>query len=108
MFRLPTSRAAAAAAAARPLSHFRANSTAAAPRWLGTQKQRLGRLLMHGAAPAEARAAGAILTTLARDWRHLLVGAEGFLVGAERRGLYRHAVAWGDMVRVSAPALCAR
>ena len=42
--------------------------------------------------------AGNILRFLARDWKELLAGSEGFLVGRSRAGLERHRVVWGEMV----------
>ena len=35
---------------------------------------------------------------ITREWRRYIAGAEGYLISAERRGLYRLPVAWGDMV----------
>ncbi|KAI5789419.1 thioesterase-like superfamily-domain-containing protein [Pyronema domesticum] len=67
------------------------------PRWLATQKQRIGKLLFHGATVEEQKQASVILQDLAENWRDYVAGAEGYLVGPTRRGLYRHAVAWGDM-----------
>lgn len=43
--------------------------------------------------------ASAMLQELARDWRELLAGGEGYLTGPARRGLYKQAVVWGEMVR---------
>lgn len=40
--------------------------------------------------------AGSILREIARDWRELLAGSEGFLTSKERRGLYRQEVVWGE------------
>ena len=48
----------------------------------------------------QADEACGILRTLALDWRELVAGSEGFLTGKERRGLHRHQVVWGDMVRI--------
>ncbi|KAF2157048.1 hypothetical protein K461DRAFT_273157 [Myriangium duriaei CBS 260.36] len=41
--------------------------------------------------------ASSILKVVAKDWRELLAGSEGYLTGHDRRGLYRHTVVWGDM-----------
>jgi hypothetical protein len=41
--------------------------------------------------------AAKVLETVARDWRELVAGSEGFLTCEERRGLYRHACVWGEM-----------
>jgi len=35
---------------------------------------------------------------VARDWRELLAGSEGFLVGKGRAGLEGQEVVWGEMV----------
>jgi hypothetical protein len=75
----------------------RHNSTHNA-RWLSEQKLRLGRLFFHGATAAETHEAGALLSDLAQNWRQYVAGAEGYLICSKRRGLYRHAVAWGEMV----------
>lgn len=32
------------------------------------------------------------------NWRELLAGGEGYLTERGRRGLWKHPVAWGDMV----------
>lgn len=54
---------------------------------------------MFGLKPAQIDDAGKILQQLARDWRELLAGSEGFLTDEKRRSLYRHNVVWGEMVR---------
>ncbi|KAL9028909.1 MAG: hypothetical protein Q9196_002788 [Gyalolechia fulgens] len=38
-----------------------------------------------------------ILRILSQEWRELLVGSEGFLVGKSRAGLEGHNVVWGEM-----------
>lgn len=53
---------------------------------------------MFGLQTAQVDEAGKISKVLAKDWRELLVGSEGFLVGRGRAGLERHNVVWGDMV----------
>lgn len=45
----------------------------------------------------QTAAAGGILGDIARDWRELVAGSEGFLTGVDRRGLYRQEVVWGEM-----------
>ena len=81
----------------------RHNSTHNNTQWLSDRKARLGRLLLHGTTAAETHAAGAVLNDLALNWRCYVAGAEGYLTARERRGLYRHAVAWGDMVLLLPP-----
>lgn len=49
--------------------------------------------------PAQVEEAGLILKEIARDWRELVAGSEGFLTGKTRRGLHRQNVVWGEMVR---------
>jgi hypothetical protein len=49
-----------------------------------------------GLSPSQTTQAGTILSTLARDWRELVAGSEGWLTSPERRGLHRWPVAWGD------------
>ncbi len=53
---------------------------------------------MFGLKPAQVEEAGSILKEIARDWRELVAGSEGFLTGKRRRGLYRQNVVWGEMV----------
>ena len=67
------------------------------PRWLADVKQRLGKCIMFGLKPDQTARAGAILQTVARDWRELVAGSEGFLTSEDRRGFHRHAVVWGEM-----------
>jgi hypothetical protein len=61
-------------------------------------KRRLGRCMMFGLKPTQIDEAGKILNQLARDWRELIAGSEGFLTDEKRRALYRHNVVWGEMV----------
>ncbi|THZ67801.1 hypothetical protein D6C85_07707 [Aureobasidium pullulans] len=87
---------------------IRQRSTAAAateslsPRWLADVKQRLGKCMTFGMKPEQVVRASAVLETVARDWRELVAGSEGFLTGEDRRGFYRHAVVWGEMDSMSA------
>ncbi|KAG9662630.1 hypothetical protein KCU95_g11233, partial [Aureobasidium melanogenum] len=67
------------------------------PRWLGDVKQRLGKCMTFGMKPEQVARAGAVLETVARDWRELVAGSEGFLTSENRRGFYRHAIVWGEM-----------
>ncbi|KAI9724878.1 MAG: hypothetical protein M1812_000154 [Candelaria pacifica] len=68
------------------------------PRWMSELKARIGRCIMFGLKPHQNKEAGEISAQLARDWRELVAGSEGFLTGKRRRGLYRHEVVWGEMV----------
>ncbi|KAE8387899.1 thioesterase-like superfamily-domain-containing protein [Aspergillus alliaceus] len=67
------------------------------PRWLTMTKRRLGRCIMFGLKPGQIQEAGEILQQIARDWRELVAGSEGYLTDATRRGLFRQSVAWGEM-----------
>lgn len=67
------------------------------PRWLADVKQRIGKCVTFGLSPPQTARAGAVLSTLARDWRELVAGSEGYLTHKDRRGMYRHPVQWGEM-----------
>jgi hypothetical protein len=71
------------------------------PRWLTLIKRRIGKCLMFGLKPTQVEEAGQILRQIARDWRELIAGSEGFLTGKTRRALFRHSLAWGEMVLTS-------
>lgn len=66
------------------------------PRWLSDVKQRIGHCITFGLKPAQIQEAGAILQVIARDWRELVAGSEGFLTSKERRSMYRLPVVWGE------------
>lgn len=68
------------------------------PRWLTTMKRRIGKCMMFGLKPGQIQEAGKILQQLARDWRELVAGSEGYLTNDKRRSLFRYNVAWGEMV----------
>lgn len=70
------------------------------PRWLTLTKRRIGKCLMFGLKPTQVEEAGQILRQIARDWRELVAGSEGFLTGKTRRALFCHNLAWGEMVYV--------
>lgn len=53
---------------------------------------------MFGLQPAQLDEVGSIMSIIAKDWRELVAGSEGFLVGQGRAGLESHAVVWGEMV----------
>ncbi|KAL5044760.1 hypothetical protein BDW71DRAFT_185342 [Aspergillus fruticulosus] len=67
------------------------------PRWLTLTKRRVGRCMMFGLKPHQVQEAGDIVRQIARDWRELIAGSEGYLTDATRRGLFRQSVAWGEM-----------
>lgn len=96
--------AAAASSTAAPQPTTSPNSTppkphTVDPRWLTTIKRRIGKCLMFGLQPEQVDVAGSILQQVARDWRELIAGSEGFLTGETRRSVFRHSVVWGEMVR---------
>ncbi len=67
------------------------------PRWLSELKQRVGKCIIFGLRPEQVQRAGHILDVLAKEWRGLLAGSEGFLTGKNRAGLERQSVVWGEM-----------
>ncbi|KAL1849265.1 hypothetical protein Plec18167_008113 [Paecilomyces lecythidis] len=67
------------------------------PRWLTLTKRRLGKCMMFGLKPHQVDGAGKILQEIARDWRGLIAGSEGFLTEEKRTALLRHNVVWGEM-----------
>ncbi|GKZ70780.1 hypothetical protein AnigIFM50267_006446 [Aspergillus niger] len=52
---------------------------------------------MFGLKPPQIQEAGEILQQIARDWRELIAGSEGYLTDETRRGLFQQSVAWGEM-----------
>jgi hypothetical protein len=72
-------------------------TTSLNPRWLSDLKQRVGKCIMFGLQKDQLKEAGGILKEMARDWRELVAGSEGFLTDRTRRELYRHSVVWGEM-----------
>ncbi|KAF4768534.1 hypothetical protein HAV15_002274 [Penicillium sp. str.  len=59
-------------------------------------KRRIGKCMMFGMKPAQIDEGGKILQQLAKEWRELIAGSEGFLTDKKRRSLYRHNVVWGE------------
>ena len=82
-------------------SSSKASAAAAlqSPRWLSDCKTRIGKCIMFGISPEQTAEAGSILQEMSCEWRELVAGSEGFLTGEKYRGLYRHEVVWGEMVR---------
>ncbi|GFF22871.1 hypothetical protein IFM58399_00079 [Aspergillus lentulus] len=56
------------------------------PRWLTMIKRRIGKCMMFGLKPPQVKEAGDILQRIARDWRELVAGSEGYLTDEQRRG----------------------
>lgn len=69
--------------------------TSPPPRWLSDLPGRIGKCLTFGTSSSQTAEATAILSILARDWRALYAGSQGYLTSG--RGLYRQSVVWGDM-----------
>ncbi|KAH0558638.1 hypothetical protein GP486_004712 [Trichoglossum hirsutum] len=67
------------------------------PKWLSDVKRRVGYCICFGLNPQQVQEAGSILQEVANDWRDLVAGSEGYLTGIDRRGLFKHEIAWGDM-----------
>jgi len=67
-------------------------------RWLDDVRSRIAKCIMSGLKEPQMDQASAMLAEIAKDWRELLAGSEGFLTSPGRRGLYRQAVVWGEMV----------
>ncbi|KAK5132854.1 hypothetical protein LTR08_008570 [Meristemomyces frigidus] len=99
----------AACAHSQPISSRRWRSTSAqetaqkpataslSPRWLSDVKHRVGKCITFGLQPHQTSQAGEILSAVAKDWRALVAGSEGFLTGPDRRGMHRQEVVWGEM-----------
>lgn len=88
-----------------PLQLTRYASSSTAPvtdtlptRWLSDLKSRIGKCIIFGLKPEQVDEAGNILKVVAREWRELVAGSEGFLTGKGRAGAEGREVVWGDMV----------
>ena len=68
-------------------------------RWLSDLKQRIGKCIIFGLNQEQVDEVGDVMRVLARDWRELVAGSEGFITG--RAGYEEREVAWGEMVSVS-------
>ncbi|KAJ5440719.1 hypothetical protein N7491_003125 [Penicillium cf. griseofulvum] len=55
------------------------------PRWLTMTKRRIGKCMMFGMGPPQIDEGGKILQKLAKEWRELIAGSEGFLTDKKRR-----------------------
>ncbi|OAG39383.1 hypothetical protein AYO21_06399 [Fonsecaea monophora] len=72
------------------------SKSALPPRWLSDTKTRIGRCITFGLPPKLVEEAGQVLQVLARDWRELLAGSEGYLTSEKRAGLHRQKIVWGE------------
>ena len=68
-------------------------------RWLSDLKQRIGKCIVFGLNQEQIDEVGNIMKIVARDWRELFAGSEGFLTGRGRAGCEGREVVWGEMVR---------
>lgn len=68
------------------------------PRWLGDLKRRIGYCISFGLTQDQVDEAGNILRIVARDWKELVAGSEGYLTGKRRAGFEGREVVWGEMV----------
>lgn len=71
-------------------------------RWPTDLKQRIGKCMSFGLRKEQLDDAGNILRIVARDWRELVAGSEGFLTGSGRAGFEGREVEWGEMVSIAA------
>lgn len=55
---------------------------------------------MFGMSGKQTQEAATVMEAIGEEWRALVAGREGFLVGRKRAGLLRHAVVWGEMDRM--------
>ncbi|KAI0875498.1 thioesterase-like superfamily-domain-containing protein [Hypoxylon argillaceum] len=65
-------------------------------RWVSDVRARIGKCIIFGCDTAQIQRAAKIIGTLAREWRVLSAGSEGFLSGG-LRGLEDQQVVWGEM-----------
>lgn len=70
------------------------------PRWIADIRQRIGKCITFGLNAQQVQTTGRILGTVAREWRDLSAGSEGFLTGPGRAGLVNQRVVWGEMDRM--------
>lgn len=79
-------------------SHHIAQSYAVPQSWLSDLKTRMGKCIVFGLQPAQLNEAGDILRIVAGNWRELVAGSEGFLVGHRREELEGHVVVGDGIV----------
>lgn len=60
---------------------------------------------MFGMSREQTDEASTVMRAIGEEWRALVAGREGFLVGRKRAGLLRQAVVWGEMDRMVCCAL---
>ncbi len=79
-------------------------ATTLPPRWLSDLKKRVGKCIIFGLSDQQIDEAGEIMRTVARDWRDLVAGSEGFLTGRGRAGFEGREVVWGEMDVMVSPS----
>ena len=65
-------------------------------RWLSDVKSRLGKCIHFGMDEAQVTRAGILLTEVARDWKDLVAGSEGYLTSPKRAGISSTLIEWGS------------
>ena len=66
------------------------------PRWLSDLKARIGKCVQFGMNEQQIAKAGLLLAEVAKDWKALLAGSEGYLVDKRRAGISSVPINWGD------------
>jgi hypothetical protein len=77
-------------------------AAALSPRWLTDLQTRLKQVSGTKLPPASEAEVERLQREIDSRWLDLLAGSDGFLTSPRWRGLNSHAVAWGDMVSLSA------
>ena len=80
-------------------AHGAPTEAALPARWLSDLKQRIGKCIVFGLSQEQIDEVGNIMKIVARDWRELFAGSEGYLTGRGRAGCEGREVVWGEMVR---------
>ncbi|KAI1308921.1 thioesterase-like superfamily-domain-containing protein [Xylaria venustula] len=65
-------------------------------RWVSDVRSRIGKCISFGCNSTQVQRATKIISTLAREWRVLSAGSEGF-IASSRSGLEDQQVVWGEM-----------
>lgn len=64
-------------------------------RWLSDVKARLGKCILFGMNEEQVNRAGILLAEVARDWKELVAGSEGYLISPKRAGITSTLLEWG-------------
>ncbi|KAG9228217.1 thioesterase-like superfamily-domain-containing protein [Amylocarpus encephaloides] len=65
-------------------------------RWLSDTKARIGRCIMFGVDSKHMGGGVGMCKILAKEWRELIAGRDGYLVADNRAGLLKQNVVWGE------------